>query len=131
MVVDDEPMVRNYSKTLFEMHGHKVVTFESAEAAIDFYRTDHASIDLVLLDMIMPKMDGQQLFSLLKEINPEINAILSTGYSVESKIESILREGIIECIRKPFTYEQLDSLLRRLAAEGRLPGYQALEPLEN
>ncbi|WP_237065346.1 PAS domain S-box protein [Microbulbifer guangxiensis] len=127
MVVDDEPMVRNYSKALFEMHGHRVWAFDSAETAIAFYRGNYREIDLVLLDMIMPKMDGQQLFSLLKAINPDINAILSTGYSVESKIESILQDGILECIRKPFTYDQLESLLKRLTAEGRLPKQQAPE----
>lgn len=129
MVVDDEAMVRNYSKTLFEMYGHRVMTFESAASAIAFYRTNYASIDLVLLDMIMPGMDGQELFSHLKAINPDINAILSTGYSLESKIEGILEDGIIDCIQKPFTYSQLEERLQNLAAEGRLPEHLLrLEP---
>jgi CheY-like chemotaxis protein len=129
MVVDDEAMVRNYSKTLFEMYGHHVVTFESAASAIAFYRTNYASIDLVLLDMIMPGMDGQELFSHLKAINPDINAILSTGYSLESKIEGILEDGIIDCIQKPFTYNQLEERLQNLAADGRLPEHLLrLEP---
>lgn len=120
MLVDDEAIVRSYSKTLFEMHGHRVEVFESAEAAIHHYRESFAQIDLVLLDMIMPKMDGQQLFAVLKRINPEIKAILATGYSVESKVQEILAAGILDCIQKPFTYEQLQLKIEALLADGHL-----------
>nr|WP_010130912.1 PAS domain-containing sensor histidine kinase [Microbulbifer agarilyticus] len=113
VLVDDEAIVRNYSKTLFEMHGHQVTTFASAPEAIEYYQCNFAAVDLVLLDMIMPDMDGQQLFAELKQINPAIKAILSTGYSVESKVQELLADGILDCIKKPFTYEQLE---QRIAA---------------
>ena len=120
MIVDDEAIVRSYSKTLFEMHGHQVQTFATAKAAIEYYRSHHQAIDLVLLDMIMPQMDGQQLFVELKRINPEIKAFLATGYSVESKVQSIVADGILDCIKKPFTYEQLQRKISRLMLEGHL-----------
>ncbi|WP_346836661.1 PAS domain S-box protein [Microbulbifer sp. SAOS-129_SWC] len=120
MVVDDEAMVRNYSKTLFELRGHEVVTFGGAEEAINYYRNNFENVDLVLLDMIMPRMDGQQLFAFLKRINPEIKAVLSTGYSVDSKVQGILADGILDCIQKPFTYEQLQEKITQLVAEGHL-----------
>ncbi|MGL6161070.1 hybrid sensor histidine kinase/response regulator [Microbulbifer sp.] len=120
MLVDDEAIVRSYSKTLFEMHGHSVETFAAAEEAINHYRQHYREIDLVLLDMIMPKMDGQQLFAFLKRINPEIRAILATGYSMESKVQEILADGILDCIQKPFTYEQLQQKIEKLVAEGVL-----------
>ena len=122
MVVDDEAMVRNYSKTLFEMRGHNVVTFAGAEDAINYYRENFESVDLVLLDMIMPRMDGQQLFAFLKRINPDIKAILSTGYSVDIKVQEILADGILDCIQKPFTYEQLQEKIVALVSDGhRIP----------
>lgn len=114
MVVDDEAIVRSYSKTLFEMHGHQVTTFANAEEALDFYRENYEDVDLVLLDMIMPRMDGQELFAFLKRINPEVKAILSTGYSVDSKVQEILAAGILDCIQKPFTYEQLQEKIDTL-----------------
>ncbi|WP_160153469.1 PAS domain S-box protein [Microbulbifer sp. ALW1] len=120
MVVDDEAIVRSYSKALFEMHGHQVETFATAEEAIAFYRDQFAEIDLVLLDMIMPQMDGQQLFSELKRINPGIKAMLSTGYSVESKVQEILADGILDCIKKPFTYDQLQQKISTMLADGHL-----------
>jgi len=120
MVVDDEAIVRSYSKTLFEMHGHEVATFAGAEEAINFYRQHFEQVDLVLLDMIMPRMDGQQLFAFLKRINPEIKAILSTGYAVDSKVQEILSDGILDCIQKPFTYEKLQEKIEALIAGGQL-----------
>ncbi|WP_250461048.1 hybrid sensor histidine kinase/response regulator [Microbulbifer litoralis] len=120
MVVDDEAIVRQYSKTLFEMHGHEVETFSCAEEAINFYRENYENIDLVLLDMIMPRMDGQQLFAFLKRINPDIRAMLSTGYSVDSKVQEILADGILDCIPKPFTYEQLQEKIEALIQDGQL-----------
>ncbi len=120
MVVDDEAIVRSYSKTLFEMHGHQVDVFASAEEAIEHYRKFAHQVDLVLLDMIMPKMDGQQLFRELKNINPNIKAMLSSGYSVESKVKDILQDRILDYIKKPFTYEQLQEKIADLLENGRL-----------
>ena len=120
MVVDDEAIVRSYSKTLFEMHGHHVDTFATADEAIEFYVQHHADIDLVLLDMIMPHMDGQQLFAELKRINPEIKAMLATGYSVESKVQEIVDDGILCCLKKPFTYDQLQRKIAELLSVGHL-----------
>ncbi|MEW5248760.1 hybrid sensor histidine kinase/response regulator [Microbulbifer sp. 2201CG32-9] len=114
MLVDDEPIVHSYSKTLFEMHGHQVVCFGSAEEALNHYREHCQNIDLVILDMIMPGMDGQQLFSRLKDLNPNIKAILSTGYSLDSQLQEVLADGILDCIQKPFTYEQLQERIERL-----------------
>ncbi|WP_239692684.1 hybrid sensor histidine kinase/response regulator [Microbulbifer mangrovi] len=120
MVVDDEAIVRSYSKTLFEMHGHHVDTFATASEAIAFYRHNFADIDLVLLDMIMPHMDGQQLFAELKQINPEIKAMLATGYSVESKVQEIVEDGILDCLKKPFTYDQLQRKITDMLTQGHL-----------
>lgn len=127
MVVDDEAIVRSYSKTLFEMHGHQVDTFATAAKAIEFYSKNFSVVDLVLLDMIMPQMDGQQLFAELKKINPNIKAMLSTGYSMESKVQEILADGILCCIKKPFTYDQLQQKISTLVSEGVLSPDPVLE----
>lgn len=120
MVVDDEAIVRSYSKTLFEMNGHKVVTFATAEQAITYYRQHCDRVDLVILDMIMPGMDGQELFAFLRRINPEVKALLSTGYSVDSKVQEVISEGVLDCIQKPFTYERLSKKIEELIASGQL-----------
>ncbi|MFS1523403.1 response regulator [Microbulbifer sp. 2304DJ12-6] len=120
MVVDDEAIVRSYSKAIFEMHGHRVETFATAEQAITYYRRYCDNVDLVLLDMIMPGMDGQELFAFLKRINPNIKAILSTGYSVDSKVQEVIAEGVLDCIQKPFTYDRLSKKIEEMIASGQL-----------
>ncbi|MCO1333329.1 response regulator [Microbulbifer sp. OS29] len=120
MVVDDEAIVRTYSKALFEMNGHSVVAFATAEQAISYYRKYSDQVDLVLLDMIMPGMDGQELFAFLKRINPNVKAILSTGYSVDSKVQEVIAEGVLDCIQKPFTFERLTKKIEEMIASGKI-----------
>ncbi|WP_444909992.1 response regulator [Microbulbifer sp. TRSA005] len=120
MVVDDEAIVRSYSKTLFEMNGHSVTTFASAEQAITYYRQHYDQVDLVILDMIMPGMDGQELFAFLQRINPEVKALLSTGFSVDSKVQEVIKDGVLDCIQKPFTYDRLSNKIEELILSGQL-----------
>ncbi|WP_444944538.1 PAS domain S-box protein [Microbulbifer sp. ZKSA006] len=120
MVVDDEAIVRTYSKALFEMNGYSVVTFATAEQAITHYRQYSDEVDLVLLDMIMPGMDGQELFAFLKRINPQVKAILSTGYSVDSKVQEVISDGVLDCIQKPFTFEHLSKKIEEMITNGKI-----------
>ncbi|WP_226648635.1 PAS domain S-box protein [Microbulbifer variabilis] len=120
MVVDDEAIVRSYSKTLFEMNGHKVNTFASAEQAITYYRQHYEQVDLIILDMIMPGMDGQELFAFLRRINPNVKALLSTGFSVDSKVQEVIADGVLDCIQKPFTYDRLSKKIEELILSGQL-----------
>ena len=113
MLVDDEQIVRTYTKTLFEMSDHKVICFAKADQAIAHYQHHWQEIDLVLLDMIMPKMNGRELFAKLKTINPNIKAILSTGYSIDSEAQDLLNDGILDCIQKPFTIEFFEQKIAR------------------
>ncbi|VAW59233.1 hypothetical protein MNBD_GAMMA08-634 [hydrothermal vent metagenome] len=105
MLVDDELIVRTYTKILFEKNGHKVTGFEGGCEALNYYKKNWKIIDLVLLDMIMPNMNGHELFVELKKINPNIKAILSTGYSIDSEAQELLDQGILDYIEKPFTVD--------------------------
>jgi PAS domain S-box-containing protein len=108
MLVDDEQIVRTYTKTLFEKKGHKVICFETGSQAISYYLEHWRGIDLVLLDMVMPNMNGRELFLQLKKINPQVKAILSTGYSLDSEAQDLLDQGILDYIEKPFTIDVLE-----------------------
>lgn len=108
LIVDDEKMVLTYSYQLFSLHGHKVTTFESPVKALDYYHSNWANFDLVIIDMLMPEMDGQQLFEAMKAINPSIKAIIASGYSSEKRIAQALQAGISAYVSKPFTYEILE-----------------------
>jgi len=62
-------------------------------------------------DMIMPLMNGRETFRLLKEINPDIKAVLSSGYSLNEQAQSVIADGIAGIIQKPFTQVQFVSLI--------------------
>ncbi|CAH0991993.1 Blue-light-activated protein [Sinobacterium norvegicum] len=114
LLIDDEEVVRDYSKTLFEHYGHRVETVANPTTAIELYRSSFNSFDLVILDMVMPEMDGKQLFNHLRIINPNIKALLSTGYSAEQELQDVFELGLLGFVQKPFTYDILEQHISRI-----------------
>ena len=68
-------------------------------------------IDLVLLDMIMPNLDGKETFMRLREINPSIKILLASGYSINSKVAEILKKGVQGFIQKPYRMQELSNII--------------------
>jgi len=107
LVVDDEDFVRNFECELLSTFGHSVLCAGNGKEAVELYRDEWPNIDLVILDMIMPKMGGKDAFREMKTINPEIKVILASGYSIDHEAQSILDEGAVGFVQKPFTVAQL------------------------
>jgi signal transduction histidine kinase/CheY-like chemotaxis protein len=105
LVVDDEPDVRELFRDMLEPLGYTIMTAESGNDAIRIYREMKERISLVVLDMIMPKMGGNEVFQVLKTVNPEVRVILCSGYSRNGfgVIEEILKQGALGFIQKPFS----------------------------
>ena len=105
LVVDDEPDVRELCRDMLEPLGYAVITAEGGHEAIRMYREMGKDISLVILDMIMPKMGGNEVFQILKTIDPEVKVLLCSGYSRNGfgTIEEILKQGARGFIQKPFT----------------------------
>ena len=112
LLVDDESMVLEVGQQLLEALGYQVTTASSGQAAIDIYEQLNESIDLVILDMIMPQMGGSDTFDRLKTINPDVKVLLSSGYSIDGQASSILNRGCNGFIQKPFTVNVLAKKLR-------------------
>jgi two-component system cell cycle sensor histidine kinase/response regulator CckA len=87
--------------------GYKVTGFKNGRDALNYYKDNWKSVDLVLLDMIMPVMGGRDTFIAMKKINPDIVAFLVSGYSLNGEAQSILDMGIRGFIQKPFTLDEL------------------------
>jgi len=79
LLVDDEPVVREVAETVLQQLGYRVMTAAGGLEAIEIYKLQGHNIDLVLLDMMMPKMRGEKLFAILREMNPNARIIVSTG----------------------------------------------------
>jgi len=102
MVVEDEDPVLDYMKATFEGSGYKVLSAKDGEEAIKIFGEHFDEINLVIMDMGLPKKNGAQALSELKAISPEIKVLFTSGY-IEPEIKlSILRMGVHEFLSKPF-----------------------------
>ncbi len=110
LVVDDEQIVRDLAREQLELMGYNVHLARDGIEAIEMYKRN-ANIDLVLMDMIMPRMAGKETFVELKKINPEVRVVLLSGYSQNGKAEEILKEGAITFLQKPFSQIELSKVL--------------------
>jgi CheY-like chemotaxis protein len=114
LLIDDEEMILDVARQLLASLGYRVLSASSGEAALDLYRLQYQRIDLVILDMIMPQMSGGRVFESLKEINPGVRVLLSSGYSINGQAMNILSRGCRGFIQKPFTVKELALKLREV-----------------
>lgn len=112
LVVDDETALLGLAEKILSKAGYKVLTAARGREAVELYRSRPGEIDLVILDMIMPEMDGGTVYRMLKEINPEVAALLSSGYSINGQAGALLSEGIRGFVQKPFSFNELRRAVR-------------------
>jgi len=117
LVVDDEDMILEVSAALLEDLGYQVVKAKGGAQAIAFLEAQKETIDLVILDLIMPELDGIKTLDLLREIDPFVPIILSSGYAADSEASEIINRGSCSFLQKPFTMSDLSQKVRE-AIEG-------------
>lgn len=121
LFVDDQETVLETVSQMLKALGHGVLMAKDGQEAIDIYRRRKENIDLVILDMIMPGLSGSVVYDRLKELNPRVRVILSSGYSLDSQASQILERGCNGFIQKPFGVETLSNKIREVLEE-QLPG---------
>jgi PAS domain S-box-containing protein len=114
LLVDDEEIVLEVSRELLESMGYPVYATGSGQEAIAVYMEKRNEIELVILDMIMPGISGGETFDRLREINPEIKVLLSSGYSITGQAQEILDRGCNGFLQKPFHMEKLSHKVREM-----------------
>jgi len=114
LFVDDEDIIIDVGEQLLEKLGYSVLKAKNGRDALDIYKEKRDIIDIVVLDMIMPEMNGGDVYDRLKESNPEIKVILSSGYSVNGLAQDILDRGCNGFIQKPFNLKELSHKLREI-----------------
>ncbi|MDA3972071.1 MAG: response regulator [Desulfobulbaceae bacterium] len=107
LLVDDDDDIRETTRELLESRGFEVLTAYDGEKALAMYQKHDETIDIVVLDMIMPNMGGSEAFDKLMEINPQVKVLLSTGYSLEGQAADIVNKGCAGYIQKPFNIADL------------------------
>jgi two-component system, cell cycle sensor histidine kinase and response regulator CckA len=114
LVVDDEPLVRDLAKTVLERGGFRVVTAEGGDEALDIYRREAGSIDLILLDYIMPRMNGVQVLKGLQQLNPDVCVLFSSGYHTDHDVDQLLAVGARGFVAKPYRAQDLVQSVRQV-----------------
>jgi PAS domain S-box-containing protein len=111
LLVDDQEPVREVAKDMLEALGYEVTTAADGQEGVSRYRDLWREIDLVILDMVMPNLSGGDCFLRMKEINPKARVVLSSGYSMDGAIQSVMNEGILAFIQKPYRLEKLSRVV--------------------
>jgi len=113
LVVDDEEILRHLMKDILENLGYGVMLASDGQEAVDLYREHQAKIDMVIVDMMMPRMGGKETFQELKRINPEVKALLASGYAKNTAAQGILDLGVKDFLHKPFSLEEISNKVRK------------------
>lgn len=113
MVVDDEDAVRRVAATVLQRAGCTVITCSGGAEAIERYRSRQKHIDLVIADMVMPGMNGRDLFAALRAVDPRAAILITSGYTSGSDIEELLRDGARGLLQKPYLVHELISAVLR------------------
>jgi len=114
LIVDDEDLNREVTGELLESMGYKVYKAGSGQEAVAVYMEKKNRIDLILLDMIMPGISGGETFDLLREINPNVPVLLTSGYNINKQVRQILDRGCNGFLQKPFHPEKLSRKIRKI-----------------
>jgi two-component system cell cycle sensor histidine kinase/response regulator CckA len=117
LLVDDEAFVIDANKLLLERLGYRVLTAQSGHEAIEIYQSPSEKVHMVILDMIMPEMNGGETYDRLRAIDPKVKVILSSGYGIDGTAQDILDRGCNGFIQKPFKISHLSQKLRQILDE--------------
>ena len=114
LLVDDEEVVLNVSRMLLEALGYKVFMARNGQEALLLYKARKEEIHLVIMDMVMPGMGGENAIDILKAINPELKVMLCSGYSLDGQAGRIMERGCQGFIQKPFSARELSQKIREV-----------------
>lgn len=120
-MVDDEPDSVESGRRGLGMLGYHVITATSVKEALEVFGKNKGKTDLVILDMIMPGMGGGEAFDKLKELDPGVKVLLSSGYSLDGQATEIMERGCDGFIQKPFDLDELALQIRQILDGSKPP----------
>jgi PAS domain S-box-containing protein len=107
LMVDDEEMVLDVGARVLKKLGYTVLESNNGRNAVELYKKLQDKINLVVLDIVMPNMGGAEVYDRLKEINPDVKVLLSSGYSIDDQARKIMERGCDGFIQKPFSLKAM------------------------
>lgn len=119
LLVDDQDAIWDFMIEALQTLGYTVILAENGLDAVEIYKENPKKIDLVILDMIMPKLGGHGTFYQIKAIDPNAKILLSSGYVSEEEVDDILKQGAKGFIAKPHRLNVIAKEIRRVLDEGK------------
>jgi CheY-like chemotaxis protein len=113
LIVDDEKSIRDFSSEYLLDLGYQVFTAKDGESAIEIFDTKADEINLIILDLTLPKVSGVEVLEYVKKKNPNVKVILTSGYMIERDSRQIEESTIDDFIQKPYTVEKLAHTVRK------------------
>jgi signal transduction histidine kinase/CheY-like chemotaxis protein len=114
LVVDDEPIILSVTEDLLEGLGYRVLTASNGLEALASFEEHTTSVDMVILDRILPDIGGGEIFDRLRQIDPKLKILLASGYSIDGQARTILERGCNGFIQKPYRLDRLSRKIREV-----------------
>jgi two-component system, cell cycle sensor histidine kinase and response regulator CckA len=121
LLVDDEDMILNVAEEMIRALGYEVIPAKHGKEAVAIFQDRHDEINMIILDLIMPKMSGSETFDRLKKIDPNVKILLSSGYSINGEASAILNRGCNGFIQKPFSIHELSRQIKTVLTSNYCP----------
>ncbi len=113
LLIDDEPVILTSARDILQFLGYTVLVAEDGQKGLEIFSQQADEIDLVLTDMIMPKMNGKNCFLAMQKIDPNVRVLLSSGFTCNTDIEALTKVGLKGFIRKPYTIASLSQVVAK------------------
>ena len=121
LLIEDEPDVADLASEMLAEEGYRVVIAHDGFEALKIYERMGKKIGLVILDYFLPVIDGDAVFEELRSLNPKVDVVLSSGFAEQSKIGSMLAQGLRGFIPKPYSRDKLLEQVRSTLDAARQP----------
>jgi two-component system cell cycle sensor histidine kinase/response regulator CckA len=107
LLIDDEEMVIKISEMMLKKLGYKVLKAHNGHEGLQLFKTSKSTIDLIISDLEMPKMNGKEVLDKLREIDPQIKVMLSSGALADTDEQYVINEGFNGFLKKPYSITTL------------------------
>lgn len=119
LLVDDEEEIRNLGVRILQENGYEIIQAANGVEALDFFRKQKHSISLVLLDLVMPEMDGVKCSRQILSINPDAKILIASGFSVDVDVKNFLEKATVGIVQKPYGSKELLTAVRSAIDQDR------------
>lgn len=113
LVIDDEPIMQKICVRVLNDAGFNVIVAEDGEQGLHVFSLFHEQILLVVLDMVLPKKSGKDVFIAMKKINTALRVLLNSGFKEDERVREVMKLGVKHFIEKPYSFAQLEEAVEK------------------